>query len=97
MDNLRTLLLGDDPRTSKGTRAVFKFNDQKTPKNPSKPRILSMSGDTVTCVFSFPARCPVGQWKLNLEVSFKDKDGYDTFWHKIDDVYVLFNPWEKGE
>jgi hypothetical protein len=75
---------------------IHAFDDEKKEKDESKPRILSMAGDSVEFAFRFHPRSPIGLWSLQLQVMFKDGEKEDAFTRKLEDVYVLFNPWCKG-
>ncbi len=92
-------LAGKGPRVSDGTRTVLKLNDKKLETDESKPRFLSISGDTVEIAFRFPAEAIIGRWAINLQLTFKagKKQKPKKFWHRLANPYILFNPWCKGE
>jgi transglutaminase 1 len=91
-----TIIPGDDPRQTKGTRISLILSDRDVDKKwgawirKNEEKMLSVRINT-------PPTCYVGVWKLQVETIKKADNKNIIFEYTHDqDIYVLFNPWCEG-
>lgn len=91
-----TIIPGDDPRQTKGTRISLILSDRDVDKKwgawirKNEKKMLSVRINT-------PPTCYVGVWKLQVETIKKVDNKNIIFEYTHDqDIYVLFNPWCEG-
>lgn len=91
-----TIIPGDDPRQTKGTRISLILSDRDVDKKwgawirKNEEKMLSVRINT-------PPTCYVGVWKLQVETIKKVDNKNIIFEYTHDqDIYVLFNPWCEG-
>lgn len=59
--------------------------------------IQSQKDKTLTLKMMTPPTCPVGQWKLQIDMVKKvDKKTAEFKYWQPGHIYILFNPWCKG-
>lgn len=91
-----TIIPGDDPRQTTGTRISLILSDRDVDKKwgawirKNEEKMLSVRINT-------PPTCYVGVWKLQVETIKKADNKNIIFEYTHDqDIYVLFNPWCEG-
>ena len=88
---------GDRPKPSKGTHVEFILSDKDEPGQWGA-KIAQQTGSSVVINVFTPPGCIVGKWKLKVDV-VKRKDNQTSIFrysHK-GAIYMLFNPWCKGD
>ena len=91
-----TIIPGDDPRQTTGTRISLILSDRDVDKKwgawirKNEEKMLYVRINT-------PPTCYVGVWKLQVETIKKADNKNIIFEYTHDqDIYVLFNPWCEG-
>jgi len=91
-----TIIPGDDPRQTKGTRISLILSDRDVDKEWGA-WILKNEDKKLSVRINTPPTCYVGIWKLQVETIKKVDNKNIIFEYTHDqDIYVLFNPWCKG-
>lgn len=91
-----TIIPGDDPRQTKGTRILLILSDKDVDKEWGA-WILNNEEKKLSVRINTPPTCYVGIWKLQVETIKKVDNKKIIFEYTHDqDIYVLFNPWCKG-
>jgi transglutaminase 1 len=88
---------GDDPIESKGTQVYFILS-AKDEKDQWGAKIVKQEKNTVLISVFTPPSCIVGKWMFSVDVIKKENEKVTIFrYNHKDPIYMLFNPWCKGE
>ena len=89
-------LIGEGARPSNGSYVEFILSAKDEPKEWGA-LIQSQKDKTLTLKMLTPPTCPVGQWKLQIDMVKKvDKKTAEYKYWQPGNIYILFNPWCKG-
>jgi len=91
---------GPTPSVPKRTRVVLPIvpgaEFQRVPYQWDA-RVLSTDGTAMIIEVNIPSSCPVGLWRCVIETSSADNPSYRLQYRCPDDVYIIFNPFERED
>lgn len=91
---------GPNPNILRGTRGVntITYRDSYlTDLEAWGVRLVSVNGVDLTAEVRSPIDSPVGIWQLNVETIVVGSKTHPNTYNYDKDIYLLFNPWLKGE
>ena len=81
---------------SRGSHVEFVLSAQDDPQEWGA-LILSQTENSLKLKVMTPPTCPVGRWKLKIDVVKKEDTGTTVYrYNYVGRIYILFNPWCKG-
>ncbi|XP_067009336.2 hemocyte protein-glutamine gamma-glutamyltransferase [Anabrus simplex] len=101
-DLIRLLFtFGPHPSTLKGTEGAVTISGKKTNNDDLEQwdvKLIEKDQVSLTVEVRSPPDAPVGQWQLQVETKLKDDpEGRKLTYKYPNDIYLLFNPWQKND
>ena len=90
---------GDNPSVLRGTRGINTITSRDSYLSDLESwgvRMVGAHGKDLSVEVRSPVDSPVGVWSLNVETTILGRKSQSNTYKYDRDIYLLFNPWVKG-